>query len=139
MYIVCCCCCFIFFFKQKTAYEMRISDWSSDVCPSDLPFLARDDKQLLRFQKRLAGLKLLIIDELGLVPLSKTGADLLFEVLSQRYERGATHVPSNPPFDECTEVFGSDHLTGALLDRHPHHGHILEMNDESFRPNKQKT
>jgi DNA replication protein DnaC len=58
---------------------------------------ARDDKQLLRFQKRLAGLKLLIIDELGFVPLSKTGAELLFEILSQRYERSATLVTSNLP------------------------------------------
>src|SRR3546814_666384 len=139
MYIVCCCCCFIFFFKQKTAYEMRISDWSSDVCPSDLPFLARDDKQLLRFQKRLAGLKLLIIDELGFVPLSKTGAELLFEVFSQRYERGATLVTSNLPFDEWTEVFGSERLTGALLDRLTHHVHILEMNGESFRLKQSKT
>ncbi len=88
---------------------------------------ARDDRQLLRFQKRLAGLKLLIIDELGFVPLSKTGAELLFEVFSQRYERGATLVTSNLPFDEWTEVFGSERLTGALLDRLTHHVHIIEM------------
>ncbi len=100
---------------------------------------ARDDKQLLRFQKRLAGLKLLIIDELGFVPLSKTGAELLFEVFSQRYERGATLVTSNLPFDEWTEVFGSERLTGALLDRLTHHVHILEMNGESFRLKQSKT
>ena len=56
---------------------------------------ARDDKQLLRFQKKLATYKLLIVDELGFVPLSKTGAELLFEVFSQRYERGATLVTTN--------------------------------------------
>ena len=56
---------------------------------------ARDEKRLLRFQKQLAKYKLLIIDELGFVPLSKTGAELLFEVFSQRYERGATLVTSN--------------------------------------------
>ena len=100
---------------------------------------ARDDKQLLRLQKRLAGLKLLIIDELGFVPLSKTGAELLFEVFSQRYERGATLVTSNLPFDEWTEVFGSERLTGALLDRLTHHVHILEMNGESFRLKQSKT
>ncbi len=94
---------------------------------------ARDDKQLLRFQKKLAGYKLLIIDELGFVPLSKTGAELLFEVFSQRYERGSTLVTSNLPFDEWTEVFGSERLTGALLDRLTHHVHILEMNGESYR------
>ncbi len=100
---------------------------------------ARDEKQLLRFQKRLAGLKLLIIDELGFVPLPKTGAQLLFEIFSQRYERGATLVTSNLPFDEWTEVFGSERLTGALLDRLTHHVHILEMNGESFRLKQSKT
>ncbi len=94
---------------------------------------ARDDKQLLRFQKRLANHKLLIIDELGFVPLSKTGAELLFEVFSQRYERGATIVTSNLPFQEWTSVFASERLTGALLDRITHHVHILEMNAESYR------
>ncbi len=94
---------------------------------------ARDDRQLLRFQKKLANLKLLIIDELGFVPLSKTGAELLFEVFSQRYERGSILITSNLPFDEWTEVFGSERLTGALLDRLTHHVHILEMNGESYR------
>jgi len=95
--------------------------------------------QLLRFQKRLAGVNLLIIDELGFVPLSKTGAELLFEVFSQRYERGSTLVTSNLPFDEWTEVFGSERLTGALLDRLTHHVHILEMNGESFWLKQSKT
>ena len=94
---------------------------------------ARDEKRLLRLQRQLAGYKLLIIDELGYVPLSQTGAELLFEVFSQRYERGATLVTSNLPFDEWTSVFGSERLTGALLDRLTHHVHILEMNGESFR------
>ena len=99
---------------------------------------ARDEKQLLRFQKRLASYKLLIIDELGFVPLSKTGAELLFEVFSQRYERGSILVTSNLPFDEWTEVFGSERLTGALLDRLTHHVHILEMNGESYRLNQSR-
>ena len=94
---------------------------------------ARDERRLLHLQKRLAGLKLLIIDELGFVPLSKTGAELLFEVFSQRYERGSTLVTSNLPFDEWTEVFGSERLTGALLDRLTHHVDILEMNGDSYR------
>ena len=97
---------------------------------------ARDEKRLLRFQKQLAKYKLLIIDELGFVPLSKTGAELLFEVFSQRYERGSTLLTSNLPFDEWTEVFGSERLTGALLDRLTHHVHILEMNGDSYRLNQ---
>ena len=94
---------------------------------------ARDERRLLQLQKRLASLKLLIIDELGFVPLSKTGAELLFEVFSQRYERGSTLITTNLPFDEWTDVFGSERLTGALLDRLTHHVHILEMNGESYR------
>jgi DNA replication protein DnaC len=94
---------------------------------------ARDERRLLRVQKQMAAVKLLIIDELGFVPLSKTGAELLFELISQRYERGATMITSNLPFDEWTEVFGSERLTGALLDRLTHHVNILEMNGESYR------
>jgi DNA replication protein DnaC len=94
---------------------------------------AKDEKTLLRFQKQLARKKLLVIDELGFVPLSKTGAELLFEVFSQRYERGSIIVTSNLPFDEWTDIFGSERLTGALLDRITHHCHILEMNGDSYR------
>ena len=96
---------------------------------------ARDERRLLHLQKQLANFKLLIIDELGFVPLSKTGAELLFEVVSQRYER-ASVLTSNLPFDEWTETFGSERLSGALLDRLTHHVHILEMNGESFRLNQ---
>ena len=85
----------------------------------------------------MSGLNLLIIDELGFVPLSRTGAELLFEVFSQRYEWGSTLVTTNLPFDEWTEVFGSERLTGALLDRLTHHVHILEMNGESYRLKRQ--
>jgi DNA replication protein DnaC len=94
---------------------------------------ARDEKKLLRFQKQIASYQLLIVDELGFVPLSKTGAELLFEMLSQRYERGSTLVTSNLPFAEWTEILGSERLTGALLDRLTHHVHILEMNGDSYR------
>jgi len=94
---------------------------------------ARDEKHLLRFQKLLASYELLVVDELGFVPLSKTGAELLFETFSMRYERASTLVTSNLPFEEWTEVFGSERLTGALLDRITHHVHILEMNGDSYR------
>jgi len=73
---------------------------------------ARDERRLLRLQKQLAAYRLLIIDELGYVPLSPTGAELLFEVFSQRYERGSVIVTSNLPFDEWTSMFGSPSLAG---------------------------
>lgn len=100
---------------------------------------ARDEKRLLRLQAQLAKVSLLIIDELGYVPLSQTGSELLFEVFSQRYERGATIVTSNLPFQEWTSVFASERLTGALLDRITHHVHILEMNAESYRLKQSRT
>ena len=76
---------------------------------------------LLNLQRQLSRVNLLITDELG------------FEVFSQRYERGSILVTTNLPFDEWTEVFGSERLTGALLDRLTHHVHILEMNGDSYR------
>ena len=88
---------------------------------------ARDERRLLRLQKQMVACTLLIIDELGFVPLSKTGAELLFELISQRYERGATLITSNLPFDEWTGTFGSERLTGALLDRLTHHVNILDI------------
>jgi len=99
---------------------------------------ARDEKRLMRLQTSLAKLQLLIIDELGYVPLSQTGAELLFEVISQRYERGSTIVTSNLTFEDWTSMFGSERLTGALLDRLTHHVHILEMNGDSYRLKQSK-
>ena len=99
---------------------------------------ARDERRLLRLQRQLEAYKLLIVDELGYVPLSTTGAELLFETFSRRYERGSTIVTSNLPFDEWTSVFGAERLTGALLDRLTHHVHILELNGESYRLQQSK-
>ena len=94
---------------------------------------ARDERRLLKTQRDLQAVKLLIVDELGYVPLSSIGAELLFEVFSQRYERGSTIVTSNLPFEDWTQVLGSARLTGALLDRLTHHVSILTMNGDSYR------
>ena len=64
---------------------------------------------------------------------------MLFELISQRYERGSTLITSNLPFDEWTETFGSERLTGALLDRLTHHVTILEMNGDSYRLAQSRT
>jgi DNA replication protein DnaC len=94
---------------------------------------ARDEKRLLKLQNQLQACQLLIVDELGYVPLSPTGAELLFEIFSHRHEQGSTLITSNLPFEEWTSVFGSERLTGALLDRLTHHVHILQLNGESYR------
>ncbi len=100
---------------------------------------AKDERRLLRLQAQMTAVRLLIVDELGYVPLSRTGAELLFETLSQRHERGATIVTSNLPFEEWTSIFASERLTGALLDRLTHHVHILEMNGDSYRLKQSKS
>lgn len=100
---------------------------------------ARNEKALLRLQLKLAKVQLLIIDELGYVPFSKTGAELVFEIISQRYERGSVIITSNLPFEEWTSVFGSERLTGALLDRLTHRVHILPIEGESYRLAQSKT
>ena len=97
---------------------------------------ARNEKRLLRLQRHLAKVKLLIVDERGFVPLSETGVELLFELISQRYECGSTLIKSNLPFEQWTETFGSERLTGALLDRRTQDVNILEMTGESYSLNQ---
>ncbi len=93
----------------------------------------REERTLQRFQKQLQRLDLLVIDELGYVPFSKAGAELLFDVISQAYEHHSLLVSTNLAFEEWTEIFGSQRLTGALLDRLTHRCHILQANGESYR------
>jgi len=108
--------------------------WRSRVgSPRNQLMEARDERRLLKLQRDLQAVRLLIIDELGYVPLSRTGAELLFETFSQRYERGSTIITSNLPFEDWTSVLGSERLTGALLDRITHHVSILAMNGDSYR------
>ena len=94
---------------------------------------AREDRELSRLKKQLTRLELLILDELGYVPASKLGAELLFDVIGTAYERLSLIVTTNLPFENWTEVLGSERLTGAALDRLTHRCHILETRGESYR------
>lgn len=94
---------------------------------------ARDQRDLGRLKKQLARLDLLVADELGYVPASKLGAELLFDVISTAYERTSLIITTNLPFEQWTEVLGSERLTGAALDRLTHRCHIIECNGESYR------
>jgi DNA replication protein DnaC len=94
---------------------------------------ARDERGLLGFKARLAKLDLLVLDEFGYVPASKLGAELLFDVISTAYERSSLMVTTNLPFDQWTEVLGSERLTGATLDRLTHRCQIIETKGESYR------
>jgi len=77
--------------------------------------------------------QLIILDELGFVPFSQSGAQMLFGFISQRYQRGSLIITTNLGFAEWTEVFGDPRLTSALLDRMTHHCHILEFSGKSYR------
>ena len=94
---------------------------------------AREERVLTRWKGQLGRLDLLVLDELGYVPATKLGAELLFEVISLAYERTSVVVTTNLPFERWVEVLGSERLTGAALDRLTHRCHILEMNGESYR------
>lgn len=94
---------------------------------------AREERLLLRLKGQLSRLDLLVLDELGYVPTSKTGAELLFDVISTAYERTSVLVTTNLPFEQWTEVLGSERLVGATLDRLTHRCHILEATGESYR------
>ena len=94
---------------------------------------AREDRQLVRLRGRLEKLDLLILDELGYVPASKVGAELLFDIISAAYGRTSIIVTTNLPFENWTEVLGSERLTGAVFDRLTHRCHIVEMTGESYR------
>jgi DNA replication protein DnaC len=93
----------------------------------------REDRTLGRLHKQLERQHLLVLDELGYVPFSKAGAELLFEVVGRAYEHHSLLVTTNLPFESWTEVLGSERLTGALLDRLTHRVHIIEANGQSYR------
>ena len=94
---------------------------------------ARDDKQLKNTLNRIRRVDLLILDELGYIPFSREGGQLLFQVISDRYETGSMMITSNLPFSDWDQVFGDANLTAALLDRLTHHSHIHQFAWESIR------
>ena len=94
---------------------------------------AREDRVLLRLRKQFSKLDVLILDELGYVPASKIGSELLFDVISSAYECQSLIVTTNLPFENWTEVLSSERLTGATLDRLTHRCHILEASGQSYR------
>lgn len=86
-----------------------------------------------RMLKRLDKLDLLIVDELGYLSFSRSGAELLFQVFADRYERRSLLLTSNLAFSDWGQIFQGERMTAALLDRLTHHCEIFEMNGESFR------
>lgn len=94
---------------------------------------AKDQRTLQRLKTSLSKMDLLVLDELGYVPATKVGAELLFDVIATAYERTSIMVTTNLPFENWTEVLGSERLTGATLDRLTHRCKIIETKGESYR------
>ena len=98
----------------------------------------REGRSLEKMQRQLERADLLVLDELGYVPFTKSGGEVLFEVVSRAYERTSLIVTTNLPFESWPEVLGSERLTGALLDRLTHRVQIIEANGESYRLRESK-
>jgi len=94
---------------------------------------ARQEKELRRLIGRQARFDLLILDELGYIPFSKEGAELLFQVLAERHEKGSVIITTNLGFADWTQVFGDPVMTAALLDRLTHRAHIVNCQWDSYR------
>lgn len=94
---------------------------------------ARQERTLQRLLQRYSRYDLLILDELGYIPFSKEGSELLFQVLAERHEKGSVMITTNLGFADWTQVFGDPVMTGALLDRLTHKAHIINYNWDSYR------
>ena len=111
-----------------TAMNM-VNELSASLC----------DNSFLTLMRRYASFDLLIIDELGYLPVEKQGADLLFQIISNRYETGSVVVTTNRPFADWGRVFNNDAtLAGAIIDRLAHHRIIIEIEGKSYRVNVKK-
>jgi len=94
---------------------------------------AREERELQRLMQRYSRYDLLILDELGYIPFSKEGAELLFQVLADRHEKGSVMITTNLGFADWTQVFGEQAMTAALLDRLTHKARIINCIWQSYR------
>ncbi len=94
---------------------------------------AQQQHRLDRFLAQLDRFDPIVVDELGYLSFSRAGAELLFQVFADRYERRSLLITNNLPFGEWGQVFQGERMTAALLDRLAHKCHIVEMNGESYR------
>lgn len=117
--------------RRKVAFR-RAADLVRDLRE------ACDQKTLSRLHKRYGKCELLILDELGFVPFDRSGGELLFNLLADRYETSSTLVTTNLAFSEWVQVFGDEKLTTALLDRLAHHAHILTTRGTSYRTGRDR-
>lgn len=96
------------------------------------------DHSLEKQLKAYTAPKLLIIDEVGFLPFDQKGADLFFQVISKRYEKGSIILTTNRPFKDWGEIFHNNTLAGALIDRLAHHAEIINIKGDSYRVREKK-
>ena len=110
----------------------KVRFWTAAGLVNEL-LQAQDELRLHKFIAYALKFKLVVLDELGFIPFTPNGAQVLFTFCSELYERVAMIVTTNLKFADWTQVFGDERLTAALLDRLTHHAHILELVGESYR------
>ena len=114
----------------RAGYRVRF--WRTSTLVNEL-IAAQQEYRLAKFEKAFQRADLVVLDELGFIPLQRQAAELLFQLLASRHELGALVVTSNLDFKDWTRVFGDETLTAALLDRLTHKAEILAFAGESFR------
>ena len=118
--------------KNKSVYFIKAGTLANQLIE------AGDEKKLSILKKKLDKYDLIILDEMGYIPLNKEGAELLYDVISDRYEKSSLIITSNLSFTEWPQVFISHKMTTALIDRVTHHSHIIPMNGNSYRLKQSK-
>ena len=110
----------------------KVRFWTAAGLVNEL-LQAQDEHRLHRFIAAALKLKLVVLDELGFIPLTSQGAQALFTFCSELYERLALIITTNLKFADWVQIFEDERLTAALLDRLTHHAHIIELLGESYR------
>ena len=118
--------------KNKSVYFIKAATLANQLIE------AGDEKKLSILKKKLDKYDLIILDEMGYIPLNKEGAELLYDLISDRYEKSSLIITSNLSFTEWPQVFISHKMTTALIDRVTHHSHIIPMNGNSYRLKQSK-
>lgn len=111
---------------------LHVEFWATSAFVASLSAAFQGGKTVELFQ-RLAKLDLLILDEWGYLPVDSIGAQLLFRVISEFYERKSIVLTTNLVFSEWGNIFNDDKLTAAILDRMVHHSHFIQFSGESYR------
>jgi DNA replication protein DnaC len=117
---------------EATRQTHRVRFYNAAALVNEL-IKAQDEGRVTPFINKALNHQLIVIDELGFIPFSSTGAQLMFQFCSALYERVALIVTTNLKFADWTQVFGDERLTVALLDRLTHKAHIIEFVGDSYR------